>query len=372
MSKIWKYILGLTATLIAVLLIWFFGKIVTYILISAVLAIIGKPLVGALSKIHIGRVRFPRWAAALITLLAIWAVAILFSSLFFPLVFNKLSDLASLDINSMLESSFREPIHAMERWITDFFSIRGEFSLTDGFAQQIGKVFDIEKLNKALASIVSIIGNTFIALFSVTFITFFFLKEENLFRNMIVGVFPNKYEQNVMHALDSVTRLLTRYFTGLIAESVIVMLLLSGAFLVWGMNAETAFFMGVIMGILNVIPYVGPLMGAIICIVVGIITPFPGATTAYMAMIIGGTILAVKMIDDFVIQPMLYSQRVYAHPLEIFLVLLMAGSIGQSLGGFQGTLLGMLLAIPGYTVLRVFAKEFFFNYNLVRKLTEKI
>ena len=64
------------------------------------------------------------------------------------------------------------------------------------------------------------------------------------------------------------------------------------------------------------------------------------------------------------VKPTLYSERVKAHPLEIFLVILIAGSLAG--------ILGMLLAIPSYTVLRVFAKEFFSQFRLVRKLTEKI
>lgn len=372
MSKLSKYALALLGTVAIVLLVWYFGKIVTYILISAVLAIIGKPLVKILTKIHWHNRSFPRWAAALATLIAIWGVAILFVSLFFPLVFNKVSDLASLDIKNILESSFYEPIQSLENWLREFFSIREDFSLIDGFAQEIGNLFQIDRLNEAIKSIVTVIGNTLIALFCITFITFFFLKEENLFQNMVVGLFPKKYEHNVIHALSSVTKLLTRYFTGIIAESTAIMLLLSGIFLIWGFNAETAFFMGVIMGILNVIPYVGPLSGAIICAIVGLVTPLEGTSIVQMIFIIGGTIASVKLADDFILQPLLYSQRVYAHPLEIFLVLLMAGSIGQSLGGIQGTLLAMLLAIPAYTVLRVFAKEFFFNFGLVQQLTEKI
>lgn len=372
MSKLSKYILAALGTIAIGLLVWYFGRIVAYILISAVLAIIGKPLVKALSKIRWGNRQFPRWAAALTTLVAIWALAALFVALFFPLVFNKISDLASLDVRQILESSFYEPIQSLENWLREFFSIREDFSLIDGFAQSIGNLFQADKLNEAIKSIVTVIGNTFIALFSVTFITFFFLKEENLFQNMITGLFPKKYEHNVEHALGSVTKLLTRYFTGLIAESTILMLVLSGVFLIWGFNVQTAFFMGIVMGILNVIPYVGPLCGAIICIIVGLVTPLGDANLGEMILIIGGTIAGIKLADDFVLQPLLYSQRVYAHPLEIFLVLLIAGSIGQSLGGIQGTLLAMLLAIPAYTVLRVFAKEFFFNFRLVQQLTEKI
>ena len=96
----------------------------------------------------------------------------------------------------------------------------------------------------------------------------------------------------------------------------------------------------------------------------GIVTPIGGMTVGYTAVVIIGSLLILKGLDDFVLQPTLYSSRVKAHPLEIFLVILIAGSLAG--------ILGMLLAIPSYTVLRVFAKEFFSQFSLVRKLTEKI
>ena len=80
--------------------------------------------------------------------------------------------------------------------------------------------------------------------------------------------------------------------------------------------------------------------------------------------VILGTICVVKGIDDFVLQPTIYSSRVSAHPLEIFIVILMAGSVGG--------VVGLLIAVPSYTVLRVFAKEFFSEVSLVRKLTKEI
>lgn len=93
-------------------------------------------------------------------------------------------------------------------------------------------------------------------------------------------------------------------------------------------------------------------------------TPIEGMTTGHTMLVIAGTLLVIKGFDDFVLQPALYSERVKAHPLEIFLVILIAGSLAG--------IVGMLLAIPSYTVLRVFAKEFFSQFRLVRKLTEKI
>ena len=125
-----------------------------------------------------------------------------------------------------------------------------------------------------------------------------------------------------------------------------------------------ALLVGLIMGVMNVIPYAGPLMGGVASLFVGIVSPIEGATIGYTLAVIAGTLLTVKGLDDFVLQPTLYSERVNAHPLEVFIVLLMAGSVGG--------IVGMLLAIPSYTVLRVFAKEFFSQYALVKKLTKDI
>mgnify|MGYP003482421197 FL=1 len=78
-------------------------------------------------------------------------------------------------------------------------------------------------------------------------------------------------------------------------------------------------------------------------------------------LVIGLTIIVVKLVDDFIIQPTLYSERVQAHPLEVFLVILV--------GGYVGGMWGMLLGIPLYTIFRVFAREFFSEYALVRRIT---
>ena len=142
------------------------------------------------------------------------------------------------------------------------------------------------------------------------------------------------------------------------------MVAVSLTMMAFGMKAADAAFIGLVMGVMNVVPYAGPLIGGIVSVFVGIVTPIGGMTVGHTAFIIAGSLLILKGIDDFVVQPTLYSERVKAHPLEIFRVILIAGSMAG--------ILGMLLAIPSYTVLRVFAKEFFSQFRLVRKLTEKI
>lgn len=365
MPTITRYLFGALIAAVVVFLVWYFSDIVAYILISAVLAIIGKPIVDAMERIKVRGRKFPRWLAALSALLFMWFVAALLLRFLLPMVFGKLSELAGMD-SAALTEAFSEPLKALQDWLMRMIpATHGfDFSFSDEISGHFSSFFNLEAFNNALRSGLSFVSHTVIALFSVTFITFFFLKQENLFQNMLVALFPKRHEAKIIHALNSTTKLLIRYFTGILAESGIIMLLLSVIFLLWGFAPNTALFMAFFMGLLNVIPYIGPIIGAMLCVLVGVISPLEGATLGHTSLIIVGSILVVKGLDDFVLQPSLYSNRVKAHPLEIFLVILIAGNLGG--------VLGMLFAIPGYTVIRVFAKEFFNQFPIVQKLTENL
>ena len=107
-----------------------------------------------------------------------------------------------------------------------------------------------------------------------------------------------------------------------------------------------------------------PIIGIAIGIFIGVVGSTSDLSVFALMLRIAGTILFAQGVDNFILQPLLYSNRAKAHPLEIFLVILIAGSMAG--------VLGMLLAIPAYNVIRVFAKEFFYNFRVVQKLTEKI
>jgi predicted PurR-regulated permease PerM len=158
--------------------------------------------------------------------------------------------------------------------------------------------------------------------------------------------------------------LLSRYFTGLLTESLVIATVITVVLLLFGMSFENACFIAVVMGMLNVIPYAGPAIGLLVSLFVGIVAPIDGCTISFTLAVIFGVICVVKGVDDFVLQPTIYSSKVSAHPLEIFIVILMAGSVGQ--------IVGLLVAVPIYTVLRVFAKEFLSEVPLVHKLTKEI
>jgi len=108
-------------------------------------------------------------------------------------------------------------------------------------------------------------------------------------------------------------------------------------------------------------------MGAILGVVIGVTAQLSYGLYGDLFMVIVkilGTFIGANLIDNMVLQPLIYSSSVKAHPLEIFLVILLAGS----LAGIPG----MILAIPTYTVVRIIAKEFLSQLRIVQKLTERM
>ncbi len=362
--NIGKLFAGVFITLIVGVLLWYFHSAVIYILISAVLAIMGRPVVRALSSLKVGKFSLPRSVSALITLLLMWVALGVFCSVVIPVVVSKVSSLASLDLRSVF-STIQEPLERVAEYLGGVFAMPGDsVSFSEIIVGWLRKVLNYDTINTAFSSVVDVTLSLAVAFFSISFITFFFLKEDGLFYKMVSALFPERYKDNVTRALDKITLLLSRYFTGLLFESLILMTVVSVVLLSFGMGIENACFIGVIMGTLNVIPYAGPVMGGLASVFVGIAAPIDGCTIGYTIAVIVGSLLVIKGLDDFILQPTLYSERVNAHPLEVFIVILVAGSVGG--------ILGMLLAIPSYTVLRVFAKEFFSQYTLVKQLTEDI
>mgnify|MGYP002540086260 CR=1 FL=1 len=250
-QSILRFTVGLAVTAVILYLMWFFSAVVIYILVSAVLAIMGRPLVNKLSELSIRGRHLPRWCAATITLIVIWVVFATIFSLFIPLIFGKINEFASLDFSSVL-ASIEEPIAQAQAYIQHTFAMpETQFSLTDTLATTLKDLIDYDTINNAFSSIVSIAISTLITIFSISFITFFFLKEDGLFYAMVKAMFPERLQENVTRALDSITYLLSRYFTGILTESIILMIVISTAMVLFGMKTDNALLIGLIMGVMN-------------------------------------------------------------------------------------------------------------------------
>ncbi len=364
LQRISRFFVGLAGVVLAAFLLWYFSEVVVFILVSAVLAIMTRSLVNRIEGVKLFGRSVSRGVASMLTLFIIWIIfAILISGLL-PLIFTKLYQLTNIDLRAVLKS-VEEPLLSMQHYMQELLSLpESNLSLSDALLSLAREHIDFQSINTIFSSFVGLAASSMISFFSISFITFFFIKDENLLYNMVSSIFPSEYSENIDRAIKSITHLLSRYFVGLLVESALIATAVTLALICFGMVPHDALFMGVVMGILNVIPYAGPFIGACICIFLSVASPIESMGIGGTVMATMVSIAAIKGVDDFLLQPNLYSERVKAQPLEIFIVILMSGYVAG--------IMGMLLAIPSYTVIRVFAKEFFSQYSLVQKLTKEL
>lgn len=367
MNATFRNLLIFLGVLLLLACAWYFRNIVVYILVAGVLSIMGRPLVDLFCRIRIRKWHFPRVLGALLTLVIIWGAIILFFAIFVPLITRQINYFSSIDSNKIV-GILDVHIQKLESFFQSFNrDITNQISLQDYFSKKVSEILNIDMIQNFVGSAVGIMGNILIAVFSISFITFFFLKDQHLFFELILIWVPDKYTENFSRALYSVKNLLTRYFIGILIQSTCIMILIDIGMTIVGIDFQQALVMGLILGILNVIPYVGPWIGLFIAIVMGVASHINQDFTTVVVPLIYYMIIVeaiTHLIDNVVFQPVIFSNSVRAHPLEIFIVILAAG--------FAAGIPGMLLGIPTYTVLRVFAREFFYNFKAVQKITSSL
>lgn len=346
---------------------WYFRNIVVYILVSGVFSIMGRPLVDLFCRIHIKNWFFPRSLSALLTLIILWGIIVLFFIIFVPLVTTQINYFSTIDSEKIVQL-IEEPITKVENLFRAINKdITSELSIQDYIAVKVSEVLNINMIQNFIGSLINILGNILVAVFSITFITFFFLKDQRLFFESILMWVPDKYVDNVTRALYSIKRLLTRYFIGIVIQSTCIMILITIGMTIAGIDFQQALVMGLILGILNVIPYVGPWLGLFIAIIMGVASHMNQDFTLVVIPLVTYMIIVeaiTHLIDNILFQPVIFSNSVKAHPLEIFVVVLASG--------FAAGIPGMIFGIPAYTVIRVFAREFFYNFKAVQRITSSL
>jgi predicted PurR-regulated permease PerM len=344
--------------------VYFFSDIVTYILIAWVLSMLGRPLmVFFMRRIRFGRFRVGAGSAALLTILSFYLLLFGLLMAFVPTIVSQARHLKDVDYQVVGEK-LREPFAYLDYQAHQFGVLKSGESLATKSQELLSQWFKPALLGDFLGSFVSVAGNLFVTFAAVTFILFFFLKENSLFMDILHALVPNDMETKVRHAIQESSEVLTRYFGGLLAQMFSFSLMVT-VFL-WIMGVPNAMLIGFAGGLFNVIPFVGPLLGfafgAFITISSHVDAEF--ALIGMLLLKVGGSFAATQFFDNNFIGPMIFSKSVQAHPLEIFLVTLAAAKIGG--------VAGMVLGIPVYTVLRVIARVFFSEFKVVQRWTEHL
>ena len=362
-----RTLLVAAGVVILALLVRRFSNIVAYILMASILSLMARPLVRLLGRIRIWKWHIPISIRALLTLIMIWTVFFSFFRLFIPLVASEAQELSIIDTDLIVQE-FEVPIHRMEQWIGKLSLVDDDdFSLMAELQTRMSTILSIEALTDILTGMASILGNLAWAIFAISFITFFLLREEKLITGYIVTIFPEDKEQAFSRALESIKRLLRRYFIGILLQMTGILTMVTLGMTIIGVGFRLGLVIGLVAAVLNIIPYLGPWIGAAIGIILGVASFLDLDFATQLVPLMGYMLLVfiiTQLTDNMIFQPFIFGTSVYAHPIEIFIVIMAAGSLAG--------IVGMILAIPTYTVIRVFAKEFFNNFRVVQKLTEKI
>jgi len=364
MKQVIKYVGYILLLFIAGYLVWRFSFMIVWILIAAVISFVGQPIVRFLDKVHLKKWHIPHSVSAGLALLLIVLLFFGLIAVFVPLIVSQAETISRIDVN-LLADNLQGPLKWIDDELHSFGVIPYGLTLQDFIVVKAKSLVNIGSVTSVINSFFSVAGTVVVGFVSVLFIAFFFLKDDSLFEETLLLVIPVKHHAATRKVIADSKYLLMRYFIGVLLEVLGVMSII--AIGLWIFGVENALLIGFFGGVMNIIPYLGPVIGTTIGITLGITATL--ASGAYDQLLpvllkLTGVILSAHFIDNNVLVPLIYSKSVKAHPLEIFFVIIMGGS----LAGIPG----MLLAIPVYTVLRVIAKEFFQQFRVIQKLTQKI
>lgn len=339
---------------LACFLIYELSTVLIYIILSIVFTLIVNPVVLFLKN----KLKFKNILAVITTLLLSFLLITGFILLFVPLIVSQGKNLSLLDITA-LQKNYTTVIDNLSVYLVkyniDFLKILDSINLDSSFSF----------IPTLINNLISTLGNLGMGMASVFFISFFFLKDRVAFFKAFKSVLPTNQKNKILISLDKISHLLTRYFIGLLTQLFIIFLLNGIVFLIFGI--ENAFIIALLCAILNIIPYVGPLLAMLVAstliLISGVSADFIHTTLPTTLYVIIGMFI-VQLIDNNINQPIIFSKSTKSHPLEIFLVILISGVLFG--------ILGMIVAIPSYTVLKVISKSFFPNNSIVKVLTKDI
>ncbi len=367
-DKLAGYLIKLGIFAIIAALCWYFRSVLVYIIAAFVLSLIGQPVIRLLREFKIKGRTAPDWLLAVLTLLVEVGFVVLIVTQVIPVVTGIVRDASLFTSRGVPDYSFIDKING---WLIGLFpSLGADFDVIKFLIGQLKEVTSVSNVSGMIGSVASAVVSTAVGIFSSLFIAFFFIKDDHLFRKIIGALVPDRLEASVDKAILDIEHLLSRYFGGLVIEMLGVALLdFLGLWLIARIGVNYALGIAFIAGILNLIPYVGPLIGEVLGVVLCVILKYGAGVgldigLGWFALLVFAIMFGTQLVDNFFYQPVIYSNSIQSTPLEIFIVLLIAARIGGAVG--------MLVAIPAYTVVRVIAGRFYSHSKAVRRLMPDI
>jgi len=351
-------VLKALAIIIGVLALLFFlykiQSVIIYIAIAAVVSLIARPIIRFLRT----KLKFKNTLAVVVTMFLFVLALFGLGSLFVPLIIKQGENLSLLN-----SQEFKSNLEYLYAQVNDYLLVRNInlFEEIKGLDFSAG----FKEIPNLLNSVLSTFGSFTIGLFSVLFISFFLMKDKQILTKALVAIVPNQSEGRFTKSFEKIKDLLSRYFIGLVFQISILFVIYLTTLLILGV--ESAIVIAFLAALLNLIPYIGPMIGALLIIFLTMTDnlgqDFQTVILPTISWAMLGYLIA-QLVDNFFSQPIIFSKSVKSHPLEIFLIII--------IGGLLFGIAGMVLAVPTYTALKVVLKEFLAENKIVKSLTQKL
>jgi len=346
-------ILRIFFILLVLVMAWYFSNLVLYVFLAFIFSLIGKPIARKINSVKIYNRSVPYSICCLMAMAFFILCFVLILLFFVPLLANEAKTIAGIDYDH-LSRNLSYLLDHVEAFLYNNNLMDEQQTLVGLITSEIRELANFTNFSAILGGLVSATGSFLMGLFAVFFLSFFFMKDDIRLVELAKLLIGEHHAARLTGMSEKINRLLSRYYIGLLIEIASMITLLYIGMAIFGV--KSALLMAFFGGLLNAIPYLGPLIGVICSCLFGVVNCL--SMNDYHAILpvtleIAGAFLVANLIDNLVLQPIIYSHSVKAHPVEIFLVIIMGGS-------FAG-IMGMMFAIPVYTMIRTIVIELF-NY----------
>lgn len=348
-----RALLIIAAIYLGLMFLYKIQSVIIYLFVALIVSMIASPIMHFLKR----RLKFPHTVAVVCALVFLLSLLAGFIYMVVPLIVTQSENLSLLD-TAKLESDFNNLINQ----VNNYFNIDSEKLIKQS---DLTSKIDFNFIPNFINSLLGILSGFGIGLASVMFITFFFLKDRKLFAVAAKKVLPDEHEDKILNSFRKINHMLSRYFIGLIVQLLVLFVLYLIVLLIFGV--QNAFIIAFVAALLNIIPYIGPIIATVLVAILtmlGLMAPETQGEmlTTTLWVVIGFCV--AQFIDNNFSGPLIFSSSVNSHPLEIFIVILASG--------FVFGVLGMIVAVPLYTSVKVVAKEFWPQNPVVKILTKDL
>lgn len=340
LERVIKSIVGLAGIAIVGYLLFRYSTLIGYAIVAMIFSYILDPLVNRMQSAGMNRT-----FSITITLSSLVLILVWISTNVIPIIANQMVELAS----QLSIQNIQNITQKIDGQLSQKFNFIPEEFLSSNIASVLQELFNVGEIPTALSNIIGIFTNIFSAALIIPFATFFFLKDGTKIRRYLLKIVPNKYFETTLSIIDKIESRLGLYFRSVMLQSLIIALSSWIGLSIVGLN--NALSVGIAVGIANTIPYFGPIIGYVLSIIVSIIEI--GNFSLVLPCILA--ILAVQILDNVILQPIIFSRSADMHPVAILFIIM----IGAETAG----ILGMLVAIPIATIIKITFNQISWSFN---------